>query len=90
MNCVSTPQYLSKAGEIIKDLEVSKGYAPALLVILNTNTEKAVQILAGILLKNFITDSWNNLCLDDKNCIKQDLITSLRLSDTKIQNSIVI
>ena len=89
VNCVSNPQYLSKANEILKDLENSKGYAPTLLIILNANTQKSVQTLAGILLKNLITDNWNSLCLEDQNCTKQGIISLLIISDSKLQNLIV-
>jgi Importin-beta N-terminal domain. len=54
--CVTNSQYLSRANEILKEFENSKGYGPALLVILNASSAVSVSTLAGILLKNLITD----------------------------------
>jgi Importin-beta N-terminal domain len=88
-NCISDPQYLSKASEILREFENAKGYAPTLIVILNSNVQKPVQVLAGILLKNLLTDNWDKLSKEDRVSAKKGILSSLKLPDPKLRNLIV-
>lgn len=87
--CISNPQYLSRAGEILKEFENAEGYAPALVLIINENNQKGLQTFAAIILKNFITDHWDEITKVDKAKTKQGVLSLLYVNDSKIRNLIV-
>ena len=88
--CISNPHYLSKASDVLSEFENAKGYAPALLLILHSNPQKPIQTLAGIILKNLISDRWENLCFEDRASTKQEIFACLRLPDPKLRSLAVI
>lgn len=88
--CISNPSFLSKASDVLKDFEASEGYAPALIIAISSSPSKQIQTLAGILLKNFITDHWEELSQNDKTKTKQEILTILFVNDPKLRNLTVI
>ena len=89
-SCISNPQYLSKANDILSDFENAKGYAPALLLIMRSNPHRPIQTLAGILLKNLISDRWEDLCFEDRASTKQEIFACLHLPEPKLRDLSVI
>ncbi|OMJ73886.1 hypothetical protein SteCoe_27335 [Stentor coeruleus] len=88
--CISNPQYLSRAGEILKEYENAEGYAPALVLIINDKPQKPIQTLAAIILKNFITDHWDETTQADKAKTKQGVLSLLYVNDSMLRNLIAL
>ena len=88
--CTTSPEFLSKASEVLQDYSKAPGYLPALLQVSTSSQSPEVKTLASILLKNQVSSCWDEVPPADKAQLKQHLASLVLQSPPKLQGMLVI